>query len=79
MTFAEYVLYCRVSDSERGDLVGDMQRLIRAGKMPAVKTWRKLECYIIGGGGCGHVVTAARAIWAEYEHQRDREMLLGRL
>lgn len=80
MSFAEYILYCRVvSDTERGDLVEDMQRLIRAGKMPAVKTWRELECFIVGAGGCSHVVAVARAIWADFEIECTRETLLDRL
>jgi hypothetical protein len=79
VSFNEFILTCFVTDSERGDFVKSAQALIRAGKMPRITRWRELECYILGAGGCGHVVAAARQTWVEFEHQRAREGLLYRL
>jgi hypothetical protein len=79
VSFADYILSCRVADSARGDFVKGAQALIRAGKMPRVRTWRELECFILGAGGCPHVVEAARSIWIEFERERASEMLLYRL
>jgi hypothetical protein len=79
VSFNEFILACTVTDSEQGDFVKSARRLVRAKKMPRITRWRELECFILGAGGCPHVVEAARQTWVEFEHQRARDRLLYRL
>jgi hypothetical protein len=79
VSFNEFLLTCIVTDSENGDFVKSAQRLVRAGKMPRIRTWGELQCFVMGAGGCPHVIEAARSVWIEYEHVRARDRLLYRL
>jgi hypothetical protein len=79
VSFNDYLLTCCAAKGDTGDFVRDARALVRAGKMPRLRTWRELECFILGAGGCCHVVEAARQTWVEFEHQRARDRLLYRL
>jgi hypothetical protein len=67
MTFKEFILACRVSDSPRGDFVDDTQTLIRLDRFPNVDSWEDLEFFLLSRSACPEARTAAKGIWREYE------------
>jgi hypothetical protein len=66
MTFNEFVVSRRVTDSPRGDFVEDTKMLIRMGKMPDIRKWSELEHIMFKRRACAEARREARKLWKEY-------------
>jgi hypothetical protein len=72
MTFTEYVMSRRVTDTPNGDFVADTQTLIRAGRFEDPKTWRQLEFFMrfragVPGGVSERTIEAGKRVWRQYQ------------
>lgn len=68
MTFKEYVIKRRITDTPAGDFTKDARS---DSDLPDAKTWEELKSYIESKTLNQNVIGAARTVWRGYK-QRNR-------
>jgi uncharacterized protein YozE (UPF0346 family) len=68
MTFKEYIMKKRVTDTPAGDFTKDARS---DSYLPDAKTWEELKSYIQSKTRNQNVIGAARIVWRGYK-QRNR-------
>ena len=63
MSFKEYVVKRRVTNTPAGDFVADAKK---AGGLENVNTLQELDTYLIMRGACGDAIIAGRSVWRGY-------------
>jgi hypothetical protein len=67
LSFTNFILTRRVTDTPRGDFVADTKFLIGMGRFPVVVgSWDSLESFLYGRHACPGAMAAGRQVWREY-------------
>ena len=66
VTFRDYLMSRRVTDTPAGDFVGDAKS---DKKFPDAQTWDEVETYLIMRGADAHVRGIGKEVWNAYERQ----------
>lgn len=66
MKFRKYVRSRRRTDDAVGDFIGDAKA---DRSFPDVKSWGRLERYLISRGACTGATRAAKTLWCDYERE----------
>lgn len=64
LSFRDYMLGRRVTDTPAGDFVSDAKSDSR---FPDAKTWREIESYLFSKQACWEAVQAGKQVWRGYQ------------
>jgi hypothetical protein len=71
-TFKQWLARARITDDPEGDLVSDLRREQRIGKLPdsALVSPRAMQGYIRLRGGCDGAIEAVPGVWRRFRNWR---------
>ena len=69
MSFSDFIAGRRITNTPRGDFIGDTKTLINCKKFPAVTSWGDLYGFMRGRNACPEAIAEGRKLWALYKKQ----------
>jgi len=74
VTFADYILQCRVFETQRGELIDEIRTLINAGQFPAVQCWADLYRFLSRRHSTNDAtIMQARQVWNKFKKANSLE------
>lgn len=70
MTFKEYLMTRRITDTPNGDFVGDAKR---DRQFPDARSWDQVESYLVNRGAPYAAIEAGKSVWKAYLRNRSAE------